>query len=246
METKHIKYDVDSGISIFCTKSGATETKQITPDNVRHAIINYDISLINNSTTRVREQYKLNKRNIEFQHDNFVLFFPLDNLIKPNESQLSLRSIEFYLKDGKRLKFQIDQTYSIIELQKNSNSHIVHAHSKGKLSDRAGKNLQKSESSSQASPIKNNNSTLTKREGNKTLFVDSFQKFKKSIEESDLLNLFTTKEKSLNSNLKSFGISLLCKLLLLIKYLNNLVDNEFQEDLQKFLKTNLLKSEVST
>ena len=104
-----IKYDVDSGISIFCTKSGKTETKQITSDHVRHAIINYDISLINNSITRVREQYKLSKRNIEFQHDNFVLFFPLDNIIKPSESQITLRSINFYLKEGKKLKFQIDQ-----------------------------------------------------------------------------------------------------------------------------------------
>jgi len=194
----------------------------------------------------VREQYKLSKRNIEFQHDNFVLFFPLDNIIKPSESQITLRSINFYLKEGKELKFQIDQTYSFIELQKKNSEMILHAPSKSKLHTKAGKNLQKGESSSQTSPVRHNNSTLAKREGDKKLFVDSFQKFKKSIQESDLLNLFSNKEKTLNSNLKSFGISLLCKLLLLIKYLNNLVDNEFQEDLHKFLKTNLLESEVST
>jgi hypothetical protein len=246
METKHIKYDVDSGISIFCTKSGATETKQITPELVRYAIISYDISLINNSITRVREQYKLNKRNIEFSHDNFVLFFPLDNIIKPHDSQITLRSLEFYLKDSTKLKFQIDQTYSFIELQNNNNIHIAHTPSKIRVSTKAGKNLQVSVKSSQTSSSNNQYSTLAKREEGKDFSVDSFQKFKESIEKSDLLNLFTTKEKSLNSNLKSFGISLLCKLLLLIKYLNNLVDNEFQEDLQKFLKTNLLNSEVST
>ena len=87
---------------------------------------------------------------------------------------------------------------------------------------------------------------MVNREGDKNLFVDSFQKFKENIKDSDLLDLFSSKEKALNFNLKSFGISLLCKLLLLIKYLNNLVDNEFQEDLQKFLKVNLMGSEVLT
>lgn len=239
-------YDVDSGISIFCTKLGEIETEKITLEHVRHAIINYDISLINHPIKRVREQYKVSKRNIEFQQDNFVLFFPLDNIIKPNESQITLRSIDFYLKESKKLKLQIDQTYSFIELQKNSSSQIVHAPSKNKLHTKAGESLQEGESSSQTSPVSNNNSTLVEREQDKTLFIDSFQKFKNSIQESDLLNLFSNKEKTLNSNLKSFGISLLCKLLLLIKYLNNLVDNEFQEDLQKFLKTNLLESEAST
>ena len=243
---EHIKYDVDSGISIFCTKSGEMETEKITPEHVRHAIIDYDISLINDPLTRVKEQYKLNKRNIEFQDHNFALFFPLDDIIKPNESQITLRSIVLYLTDSKRLSFQIDQTYSFSELQKNNNGKIVHAPSKGRLHTKAHKNLQKGESCSQTSPINKKNSTLAKREADKTLFVDSFKKFKETMQESDLLSLFTTKEKALNFNLKSFGISLLCKLLLLIKYLNNLVDNEFQEDLQKFIKSNLLESEAST
>jgi hypothetical protein len=245
MKMKGIKFQIDSGISIFFKKSGEMETKNLTPDHVRYAIANYDISLIKNPIKRVKEQYKLNKRNIEFQQDNFVLFFPLDNIIKPNESQITFRSIVFYLQDGQKFSFKLNKTYTFIELQKNNNSKIVHAPSHGKIHTKATKSLQEGESPSQTSPNGNKNSTLTKREGGNTLFVDSFQKFKESMKESDLLNLFEKKEKSLNFNLKSFGISLLCKLLLLTKYLNNLVDNEFQADLQKFIKVNLLETGVS-
>jgi len=246
MNILSIKFHIDSGISIFCEKSGEMEAEKLTPEHIQYAIINYDISLINDPFKRVKEQYKLNKRNIEFQQHYFVLFFPLDNIIKPNESQITFRSIVFFLKEGKKLSFQIDKTYSFIELQKSNSGKIVHAPSKGKIHTKGNKNLQKGESSSQTSSISNKNSTLAHGEGDKTLFVDSFKKFKENIQDSDLLNLFTNKEKALNFNLKSFGISLLCKLLLLIKYLNNLVDNEFQEDLQKFLKVNLMESEALT
>lgn len=243
MKIESIKYDIDSGISIFCTKSGG---EKISFEYVQHIIINYDISLINNSITRVRERFKLNKRNIKFQQENFVLFVPLDNVIKPSESQITLRSLALYLEGNKKLQFQINQTYSFSELQKISGSKIDYSPSKGKLRTKASKNLQKGESCSQTSPVSKQTSSLAKGKGDSRLFVDSFKKFKDSIQESELLDLFSTKEKALNSNLKSFGISLLCKLLLLVKYLNNLVDNEFQEDLQKFLKVNLMGSEVST
>jgi hypothetical protein len=246
MKIESIKYHIDSGISIFCVKSGDGETKVITPEQIRYAIVNYDISLINNPLKRVKEQYKLNKRNIVFQDENFVLFFPLENIIKPNESQISFRSIIFYLQGGKKLSFQIESTYSFIELQRNNNGKIIHAPSKGKIHTKAGKDLQEGETPPQTSPIGNTISALASRGEDTSLFVDSFQKFKDSIQDSELLNLFANKEKSINFNLKNFGISLLCKLLLLIKYLNNLVDNEFQEDLQKFLKVNLMESGVAT
>ena len=239
-------YDIDSGISIFCSKSGKDKTENITPEKIRHAVVNYDISLINDPIKRVREQYKLGRRNIEFQQDNIVLFFPLDNILNPKESQITLRSIDFYFKDSTKLKFKIDQTYSFIELQKNKNEKIIQAPSEDKFNTKAGESLQKRESPTLTSSVRHNNSTLAKRGEDKTLFIDSFQKFKNLVQDSDLLNLFSTKEKTLNSNLKSFGISLLCKLLLLTKYLNNLVDNEFQQDLHKFLKINLLETGAST
>jgi len=246
LQMQSIQYDLDCGISIFCKSSREKKEKvgSITPELLRYAIINYDISLIDNPIKRVREQYKVNKRNIEFQQDHFVLFLPVDNIIRPNESQIILRSIAFYLKDSKK-ELRIDQTYSFTELQKNANSKITHAPSKGKKSTKAGKGQQRAAISSKTSSMKKANSTLTKKE-NITLFIDSFQKFKQNIKETDLTDLFSTKEKALNFNLKNFGISLLCKLLLLIKYLNTLVDNEFQADLQTFLKTNLLKSEALT
>lgn len=60
MKIESIKYHIDSGISIFCEKSGDRETKIITPEQIRYAIVNYDISLIDNPLKTVKEQYKLN------------------------------------------------------------------------------------------------------------------------------------------------------------------------------------------
>lgn len=245
MKIRCIKFDLD-GISIFCRKSEEDKDEKVSINYTKHIIINYDISLIHNPLHHVKEQYKLSRRDIELQHRDFVLFFPLDNIINPNDSQITLYSIIFYLKDGKKLPFHINQTYSFLELQKNDTCKTIHATPIKKLDTKVSKDLQKGESPSQTSSINGITSSLAKEKGEGRLFVDSFKKFKDSIQESELLDLFSTKEKALNSNLKSFGISLLCKLLLLVKYLNNLVDNEFQADLQKFLKVNLMGSEVAT
>ncbi|MFX1504672.1 MAG: hypothetical protein ACFFDC_01035 [Promethearchaeota archaeon] len=246
MKIESIKFQIDSGISIFCEKSGGKETYTLSPEHIRYVVVDYDVSLIDSPLQHVTEQYKLNQRNIEFQQDNFVLFFPLDNIIKPNESQITLRSIIFFLEDGKKFVFCINKTYTFIELQKNNLGKEIHAPSRGTLLTKAKrKSLQKGDTSSQTSPSGNVTSPLPIRDDATSLFVDSFQKFKDNLENPELLDLFNTKEKALNFNLKNFGISLLCKLLLLIKYLNNLVDNEFQADLHQFIKSNLL-SEVRT
>ena len=73
-------------------------------------------------------------------------------------------------------------------------------------------------------------------------FIDSYKKFKADIQDTDLLELLRHKTSTIDFNLKNFGISLLCKLLLLVKYVNELVDNDFQSDLQEFLQINIFKN----
>jgi len=79
-------------------------------------------------------------------------------------------------------------------------------------------------------------------------FITSYEKFKSQIEDTGMLDLLKNKPSTVDFNLKNFGISLLCKLLLLIKSVNELVDNDFQKDLHEFLRSqilNRLKTEVT-
>jgi hypothetical protein len=74
-------------------------------------------------------------------------------------------------------------------------------------------------------------------------FKDSYEKFKDTIEQSKIGNLIKYKAKSFDHALKEFGISLLCRVLLSISHLNSLLENDFKEDLDTFLSTNVLNLE---
>ncbi|MFW9821590.1 MAG: hypothetical protein ACFFE4_01560 [Candidatus Thorarchaeota archaeon] len=239
MYIKSIRYHIDSGISIFCATSGQGQDEYLTPDQVRYIIVNYDISLVRDPLKKVKEQCKIYNRNITFQDQEFVLFFPLDNVIKPNESQITFRSLFFFLHDGSKISVPINATYSFIELQKNNITTTLYPTNPGKNHDVESMNPQEGESCSQ--PFHGTSSSLTSEDKDNTLFVDSLHTFKEQVKKSELFELIKTKEKTLDFNLKNFGISLLCKLLLLVKYVNTLVDNEFQEDLHKYLMTNILE-----
>ncbi|MFX1280867.1 MAG: hypothetical protein ACFFA3_15935 [Promethearchaeota archaeon] len=62
---KH-RSNVDSGISIQCTRSGEREFQQFTPEHLRSAIVSYEISLIHDPFKKVKEQCRITNRNIEY------------------------------------------------------------------------------------------------------------------------------------------------------------------------------------
>ncbi|HEC37012.1 hypothetical protein LCGC14_1217970 [marine sediment metagenome] len=233
MKVNSIKFHIDSGISIFCK---STEEEY---NSLRCAIVNYDISIISAPYKKVQEQCKIYKKDFQFQQYYFILFFPLDNIINPHESQISIKSISFFLNGSKRVNFTINKTYTFKELQKKTTTI-------GKFHDTYRENLQRGRLSSQkkGSSTKHSISPSTNTEETK-LFVDSLKKFKNEVQGSNLENLIKKKGKALDFNLKNFGISILCKLLLLTKYVNNLVDNDFQEDLTEFVKLNLSNEKLS-
>jgi hypothetical protein len=78
----------------------------------------------------------------------------------------------------------------------------------------------------------------TTKEELQHLFEDSYHKFLKDFQNSQVNDM--VKSKQMEFNMKNFGISLLCKMLLLVKYFNELVDNDFQDDLHTFLQQNIL------
>ncbi|KKM71685.1 hypothetical protein LCGC14_1428140 [marine sediment metagenome] len=243
MKVNSIKFRIDSGISIYCK---STEEEY---SSLQHAIVNYDISIINAPYQKVQEQCKIYKKNIQFQHPYFILFFPLDNIINPHESQISIKYISFFLTGNKRVNFTINKTFSFKELQKNVSGKSINTTTIGKLHDTYQENLQNLQkgglSSQKKGPsAKHNISPSTKVEETK-LFVDSLKKFRAEVRGSNLENLIKSKCKAMDFNLKSFGISILCKLLLLTKYVNNLVDNDFQEDLTKFVALELANEKLS-
>ncbi len=234
MKVNSIRFHIDSGISIFCK---STEEEY---NSLRYAIVNYDISIISAPYKKVQEQCKIYKKVIQFQQPYFTLFFPLDNIINPHESQISIKSILFFLNGSKRVNFTINKTYTFKELQKKTTTI-------GKLHDTIRENLQRGRLSSQTkgSSTKHSISPSINTEETKSLFVNSLKQFKTEIQGSNLENLIKKKGRALEFNLKNFGISILCKLLLLTKYVNNLVDNDFQEDLTEFVKLNLSNEKLS-
>ncbi|KKN15330.1 hypothetical protein LCGC14_0987100 [marine sediment metagenome] len=242
MKVNSIRFDIDREISIYCEKSKGEDFSSL-----KYAVVDYDISLISEPLKKVREQCKIYKKNIQFQQKYFILFFPLDNIISPYESQVRFKSIMFFISGNKKVRFKINKTFSFKELQKNGSGKCVNTTTIGKLHEPYQENLQKGRLSSQkkGSSTKRNSSSSTTSEETKSLFVDSLKQFNDEVRGSSLESLIKKKGPNLQFNLKSFGISLLCKLLLLTKYVNNLVDNNFQDDLNQFVKINLVEEKLS-
>lgn len=253
MKLINVSYS-DSYISLYCGKSGEFEFEKLTPDHFNFANIIYEISVINNPLMTVREESRINKKNVKFNNKRFILFFPLEELVNPNDCQISFYSLHFFLDNGMVLKYQIEQTYPFLELSTHSPIPKLKTTSKGKPQSKTDRNLQKGNiSSNRGKPSSPQTSTsyqdtlpvvTATKEDIKNLFEDSLQKFKSEIKEANLQETIKKKHNSIDSNLKDFGMSLLCKLLLLVKYLNVLVDNDFQSDLNQFLQYNFVEKKA--
>lgn len=241
MKIEHIKFHIDSGISIQCKKSGEADDRQFTPKQLRSAIVSYEISLKNDPLKKVKEKCRINNRNIEYTTHYFTLFFPLENILEPHESQITFRSLTFIFTNKSRSKFPLNETYSFTELQKNSSIHSTIGRNQGQTDE----SLQRGKSSHRGStpppdiPPTPNTITTSKQEL-QHLFEDSYHKFLRDFQDTQVQEKISSKQNGLDFNMKNFGISLLCKMLMLVKYFNELVDNDFQEDLQTFLQQNLL------
>ncbi|MBA7515050.1 hypothetical protein ES705_07088 [subsurface metagenome] len=246
MKITSIKFHIDGGISIFCERTEGDERQQITPDHLKSVTVVYEISLIHDPLKKVKEQCRIYNRNIEYYPHYFTLFFPLENIIQPHESQITFRSLIIYFKDKPKLSFTVDETYTFLELQKNSIENSMRT--TDRIQGVAHGNLQKGKPSKsdnthspgisppQASPV------ITTKEELKLLFEDSYKKFQADLQKSNIQDVLKSKQNTLEFNMKNFGISLLCKLLLLVKYFNVLVDNDFQDDLNTFLQHNMLEN----
>ena len=242
MKLNSIRFDINGGIAIYCEKSEEEDFSSL-----RFAIVDYDISLINEPLRGVKEQSRIYKKDIQFQHQYFILFFPLDNIISPYESQVRFKSILFFMDGNRKIRFTINKTFSFKELQKNGPGKSINTTTIGKLHETYQEDLQKGGLSSQKKgyTAKHNNSSSKTSEEAISLFVDSLKQFSDKVRGSNLESLIKKEGPTLQSNLKSFGISLLCKLLLLTRYVNSLVDNDFQDHLNQFVKINLVEEKLS-
>ncbi|MFW9939443.1 MAG: hypothetical protein ACFFFT_00285 [Candidatus Thorarchaeota archaeon] len=244
MNVLSIKFHIDSGISIHCERNGADNDQHITPEHLKSVTVLYEISLINDPLKKVKEQCRINNRNIEYNSHYFTLFFPLENILQPHESQITFRSLTFYFKDYPKVNIPLVETYTFSELQKNGIETTPESTTIDKNQGTTHKNLQEgvlSTSGTTSSPsisLPHNpiSPVLTTKEELKLLFEDSYKKFQADLQNSSLQDLLKSKQSTFEFNMKNFGISLLCKLLLLVKYFNVLVDNDFQEDLNAFLQ----------
>ncbi len=229
---------INSKIKVFCVKSEAKEYKTITPDLVQYITVSYSIRLINSPGRKVTEQIKLNKKEINFIEKFVVFSFQITDLSSPDTCELNLHTLTFYFNELPPLKVTINKTHTFRSIQ-SATAPII---PKEKIQiPHESKIKQKKEKFVTVDP---SSKRIIKKKDVQTPshFTDSYEKFKSRIQDTDFLNLLQQKTGSIDFSLKSFGISLLCKLVLLITYLNKLVDNDFQQDLQEFLKSNILEN----
>ena len=235
IELERIIY-LDNYIKLFC-KLDKKEQETITPVLVQYITLSYSIGLIDNPGRQVTEQIKIDKKDIRFIEDYIVTSFMITGLHNPNICEMSLKKLNIYLKDSPRYSLSINKTHTFKSIQ----SGISPISEKIKV-PKSLKLLRK------ITPVKKTEiqvqSKSKKRiqKSEKVLFTEAYEKFKVKIKETDLNELLRKKTGSVEFNLKNFGISLLCKTLLLVKQVNELVDNEFQNDLQEFLKKNIFES----
>ena len=247
MIVKKIIY-LDSNIKVCCVKTEKAEVEQISPELVQHVFFCYSIGLIDNPASRVKETIKIEKKDIIFVRNYIVISFNFDGLLKPEECEFSIHSITFFLRDNPRLEVHIGKTEAFKHIESDpviienllkrtkkpsGSNHIPHNKNKN-LPNKVNAKSVLNEPKVNVEDIKH--------------FIDSYEKFKTQFKDSEIQELLENKPSTMDFNLKSFGISLLCKLLLLIKSVNELVDNDFQKDLHQFLRDqilNRLKTEVT-
>ncbi|MBA7613913.1 hypothetical protein ES703_21171 [subsurface metagenome] len=231
MKFKNIIY-LDGYIKIFLVRTGREEIKKFSLALVKHLIIHYSIGLVNNKGTRIKESVKVDPNDIEFTEDYIIVSFMLEGLRDPYECEITIHTLTVFLTDGSRIRLKVEKTtqfryitseFPEITLKKGPTNLDIINPSNSKI-----KEGRKEESNTEKDTSEH--------------FINSYEQFKAKIQDTDLIDLIKCKTNTIDFSLKNFGISLLCKLLLLTKYVNELVNNDFQNDLSEFLKDNILKS----
>ncbi len=235
IELERIIY-LDNYIKLFC-KLDKKERETITPALTQYITLSYSIGLVDNPGRQVTEQIKIDKKDIKFIEDYIVTSFKITGLHNPNICEMTLKNLNIYLKDSPRFTVKINKTHSFKSIQSGT-SPISEKVKSTKTSRKSQKRSHKVKTKTEP-PTK---SESKKPEDSSALFSEAYEKFKEKLQETDVLDLLKRKTGSVEFNLKNFGISLLCKTLLLVKQVNELVDNEFKNDLQEFLKRNILES----
>ncbi len=246
MKLENVIY-LDSSIKVFFLKTERKELETISPKLVQNITIGYSIGLINNLGGKVQEFIKIDRKDIEFLKNYVVISFHIENLHDSNDCEISFHLLIISLKNFSRFKMNIDKTYTFKSIQSQDfpTSNLIENQKISRIV-KIPKSLENQKiMSSNSGPINLKAMRKVKREDHKEIsnhFIDSYKKFKADIQDTDLLELLRHKTSTIDFNLKNFGISLLCKLLLLVKYVNELVDNDFQSDLQEFLHINIFKN----
>lgn len=66
MKITSIEFHIDSGISIYCERTGVDKHQHITPEHLKNVTVIYEISLIHDPLKKVKEHCRVYNRNIEY------------------------------------------------------------------------------------------------------------------------------------------------------------------------------------
>lgn len=224
MNITKVVYSPDRVIKICVSKTSQEEQQQLVPHLVRHAIVFFSIGLINKPESAIEEAYKINKNKVQIFKNIVVITFSLDELNQLEDCQITIDSLAIYLDSKKKIKSEFRKTFPLEEiLSTNDDLELMSPHHQQKRQVQRNKKIKD-----------NRDAKHTKH------FKDSYEKFREVIAQSEIGNLIKYKAKSFDHALKEFGISLLCRVLLSISHLNTLLENDFKEDLDTFLTTNIL------
>ncbi len=72
-------------------------------------------------------------------------------------------------------------------------------------------------------------------------FEDSFLRFSKNLQESALTDILENRKPIIKFKLREYNVSIACRLLLLLKYLNKFLDDGLNNDIKDFLIQNFLR-----
>jgi hypothetical protein len=241
MLVKKIIY-IDSNIKVCCIKNTKAELKRLCPRLMQHIFFKYSIGLEHNPASRVQETIKIEPKDIKCAKNYIIFSFHLDGLLKPTECDFTIHSITFFLKNVPRFKIDIGITKSFRYIESDptlidnllTKEEKIPGHRNTKNKSSMKNTSKNSLPAVTPSPESKGNLDDIKH------FMDSYEKFKAQFKEAEINTILENKPSAIEFKMKSFGISLLCKLLLLIKSVNELVDNDFQKDLHEFLQAQIL------
>ncbi|MFX1487570.1 MAG: hypothetical protein ACFFBI_00360 [Promethearchaeota archaeon] len=227
-------------IHLCCYKEYVNELNMFTSEVVQHVTIKYKIEIIKDPKKAVEEVFKIKKCGIKFIGTKyFVLSFPIDSLHNPIDCQVNIVSLTFFFINKDKSIIPINHISQFLEIPKQNKDHLEY------LLDSEIKNQEKDlkrSVNSKTVQLKDSYDNLKKPKKSKDFLCDSYRLFKERIQDLELLN---TKPDFIHKSMKKFGISLLCMVLLFVKCVNNLMENEFQNDLNDFLKNNIFEKSQS-